>query len=82
MVLDGKSTKKYPVNVGVPQDSILGPTLFLLYVNDFPDDVTCNIGIYYDTTLYSKWSGGLWQLVKLASELKSDLQNTVIWGRK
>ena len=54
MVLDGKSTKKYPVNVGVPQDSILGPTLFLLYVNDFPDDVTCNIGIYYDTTLYSK----------------------------
>ena len=54
MVLDGKSTKQYPVNVGVPQDSILGPTLFLLYINDFPDDVTCNIAIYSDTTLYSK----------------------------
>ena len=82
VVLDGKSTKQYPVNVGVPQDSILGPTLFLLYINDFPDDVTCNIAIYSDTTLYSKWSGGLWQQLKLASELKSDLQNTVIWGRK
>ena len=54
MVLDGKCTKKYPVNVGVPQDSILGPTLFLLYVNDFPDDVTCHIAIYSDTTLYTK----------------------------
>ena len=53
MVLDGKSTKQYPVNVGVPQDSILGPTLFLLYVNDLPDDVTCHIAIYSDTALYS-----------------------------
>ena len=82
VVLDGKSTKQYPVNAGVPQDSILGPTLFLLYINDFPDDFTCNIAIYSDTTLYSKRSGGLWQQLKLAYELKSDLQDTVIWGRK
>ena len=82
VVLDGKCTKKYSVNVGVPQDSILGPTLFLLYVNDFPDDVTCHIAIYSDTTLYTKWSGGLWQQLKLASALKSDLHNTVIWGKK
>ena len=82
MVLDGKSTKQYPVNVGVPQDNILGPTLFLLYINHFPDDVTCNIAIYSDTALYFKRSGGLWQQLKLAYELKSDLQDTVIWGRK
>ena len=33
--------------------SIHIPALFLLYINDFPDDVICDIAIY-DTTLYSK----------------------------
>ena len=55
MVLDGKYPQKYPANAGVSQSSILGPTVFLLYVNDLPDNVICNITIYADdSTLYSK----------------------------
>ena len=55
VVLDKKSLKEYPVNAGVPSGSLLGCTLFLLYVNDLPDDAICNIGIYVDdTTLYYK----------------------------
>ena len=50
VVLDGKSSQKYSVNAGVPQGSILGPTFFLLYINDLPDDVICNITIYADDT--------------------------------
>ena len=85
MVLDGKSSQEYPVNAGVSQGSILGPTPFLLRINDLSDDVICDITIYaVDSTLCSKCdqASDLWQQVELASELESDLRDTVDWDRK
>ena len=69
MILPRKSLQEYPVNPGVIQGSILGPTFFLLYINELPDYFICNIVIYADdTTLSSKFgqSPDLWQQLELA----------------
>ena len=85
VVLDGKSSQECLINARIPQGSVLGPTLFLLYINHLPDDVICDIAIYADkTTLYSKCNraSDLWQQLELASELESDLRDTVDWSKK
>ena len=85
VLLDGNSLQEYSVNAEFSQGSILGPTFFLLHINDLPDDIICNIATYADdTTLYSNWGGApdLWQQLKLASELESDLRNNDNWARK
>ena len=85
MVLDGKSSEEYPVNAWFSQVSTLHTTLFLLYINDLPDDVICNTAIYADdNTLYSKsdLAPDLWQQLEFACKLESDLRDTVDWDRK
>ena len=80
MVLDVKSLQENPVNAGVLWGFILGPTLFLLDINDLRDDVICNIVICPDdTTLYSKsdQASNLWQQLELTSKFESDLWDTV-----
>ena len=51
----------------------------------FLTNVICDIAIYADdTTFYFKsdWASDLWQQLELASELESDLSDTMDWGKK
>ena len=53
-IINGKCSRWEHVSAGVPQGSILGPLLFLVYINDLPDGLESNVRIYADdTSLFS-----------------------------
>ena len=50
VVLDGKSSDELPVLLGVPQGSVLGPILFLLYIHNLSENVQSQVHFFADDT--------------------------------
>ena len=51
VVLDGQASDPVPVLSGVPQGSFLGPILFLIFINDLPDNIKSSVRLFADNCI-------------------------------
>ena len=79
VVVDGSTSQEEDLHAGVPQGSILGPMIFLIYINDLAEAVESHIRLYADdTSLYIDYLNP-----QTASEhLQRDIQKIEAWAVK
>ena len=80
VVLDGETSDDCPVLSGLPQGSGLGPCLFLMYINDMPENIQINIHVRLfadDTIMYLTFSNELDY-----QDLQSELSKLETWERE
>ena len=78
VVLHGQHSSWDNINTGVPQGSILGPLLFLIYINDLSNNLSSNCKLFADDT--SLFSVGKAQEVIFSRKIKKLLHPTLLFN--
>jgi len=78
VVLEGVSSDTVSVESGVPQGSVLGPSLFLFYINNIPEGLNAVVRLFADDTLaYLAITNK-----SDCSTLQADLDKLAVWKEK
>ena len=82
VVVDGECSRKAPVISGVPQGTMLGPILFLLYINNLPERMRSQVRLFADDCLLYKKIKTFQDQLALQQDLTALQDWAHTWGMK